>query len=251
MKLRMLLYLLLMCGVFFGSCKEKANDGINVEEKNPKILIFSKTAGYHHDCIAKGNLAIEKLCKSNKIDVDTTTNPAFFNSTDLEQYAAVLFFNTTGDVLESSQETAFQKFIQSGKGYVGVHSASDTEYDWGWYGGLVGAYFTSHPKIQEAKFIVEDSTFIATNFLPKNWIRTDELYNFKIVNPDVNVVLSVDESSYEGGTNGDFHPMAWYHEYDGGRAFYTALGHTHESYAEKEFMQHLLGGIQYAIGTKK
>lgn len=230
------------------SCKNQKI--IEQQKENPKILIFSKTAGYHHQCIVLGKKAISKLCKSNHIEVDTTTNSSDFNEGNLSNYAAVMFFNTTGDVLSRNQEEAFEKYIQAGGGYVGVHAASDTEYDWSWYGQLAGAYFVSHPNIQEAKYIVQDSKFIASHFLPSEWIRTDEIYNFKIVNPKVNVILTVDEKSYEGGANGDPHPIAWYHEYDGGRAFYTALGHTDESYSEDHFMNHLLGGIQYAMGSQ-
>ena len=245
MNLRMIIFIVIVTGVYFVSCDNENREG------NPKILIFSKTAGYHHECITSGKLAIRKLCNSNQIDVDTTTSPAFFNEEDLSSYSAVLFFNTTGDVLSHNQEVAFERYIQSGGGFVGIHAASDTEYGWSWYGDLAGAYFISHPKIQEAKFIVQDSTFAATNFLPKEWIRPDEIYNLKIVNPNVNVVLTVDENSYKGGTNGEHHPIAWYHEYDGGRAFYTAIGHTNESYKEENFLKHLLGGIQYAIGENK
>jgi len=240
--IRFLVAIFFAVGIFLGSHASAQ------KLSQARVLIFSKTAGYHHSCIEDGNVVIQKLCESNGIKADTTTDPRIFSSDYLSNYAAVVFFNTTGDVLNSEQEAAFQEFIQSGGGYVGIHAASDTEYEWTWYGGLVGAYFISHPKIQEAKFIVEDDKFMATNFLPKEWIRTDELYNLRIVNPDVNVVLSVDESSYEGGTNGANHPMAWHHEYDGGRAFYTALGHTHESYQEAHFLKHLLGGIQYATG---
>ena len=245
MKVRLLISVMLVVGMFCSSCE---ND---IREGEPKVLIFSKTAGYHHKCIAEGNIAIKKMCNANGIQVDTTTNPAFFNEEDLADYAAILFFNTTGDVLDYKQEVAFERYIQSGGGFVGVHAASDTEYGWNWYGKLAGAYFTSHPAIQEATFVVEDSAFAATNFLPKAWVRSDELYNLKMVNPDVNVVLSVDESTYEGGTNGDYHPMAWYHEFDGGRAFYTALGHTEDSYQEADFMKHLLEGIKYSIGENK
>lgn len=215
----------------------------------PSLLIFTKTSGFHHSCIENGQLMIMDLCKANGIEVDTTKDASYFNDEALSKYDAILFFNTNGDVLNRKQEMAFERFIQNGGGYVGVHSASDTEYEWDWYGQLAGAYFVSHPKIQEAKFIVKDSTFIATNFLPSEWIRTDELYNLKMVNPDVNVILTVDETSYEGGTNGGFHPMAWYHEYDGGRAFYTALGHTEACYSEAYFLKHLLGGIKYAVGS--
>lgn len=240
-----LLSFLALIGLLTTSCKNGERRAL------PKVLLFSKTAGFHHDCIAEGKVAIKAMLNENDIEVDTTSNPDFFNDDDLKAYASVLFFNTTGDVLNSNQEIAFERYVQSGGGFIGVHAASDTEYDWQWYGNLAGAYFVSHPKIQEAKFVVQDSSFSATSFLPKEWIRTDELYNLKMVNEDINVILTVDENSYEGGTNGDYHPMAWYHEFDGGRAFYTALGHTKESYKEEEFMKHLLAGIQYAIGENK
>ncbi|MFT4536731.1 MAG: cytochrome c [Saprospiraceae bacterium] len=230
---------------FLLSCSNERRSG------DAKILLFTKTAGYHHDCIVDGGKAIEKMCSENSIRVKTTSDPSFFNEQDLEEYAAVVFFNTTGDVLNTVQEKAFERYIQSGGGYVGVHAASDTEYDWEWYGKLAGASFISHPVIQEATFVVQDTNFAATSFLPREWIRTDELYNLKMLNPNVNVLLTIDESTYKGGENGPNHPMAWYHEYDGGRSFYTALGHTHESYKEEFFMRHLLEGLKYATGDNK
>jgi glucose/arabinose dehydrogenase/cytochrome c551/c552 len=244
MKLKFLL-LLILSGILLTSCSNKKRSG------DPQVLLFHKTAGYHHKCISSGSKAIKEMCAEHNIQVETTDDPSCFNEKTLSEYAAVIFFNTTGDVLDAGQENAFERYIQSGGGYVGVHSASDTEYKWEWYGQMVGAYFISHPKIQEAKFIVQDTSFGATSFLPNEWIRTDELYNFKLTNPDVNVVLTVDESSYVGGINGEYHPMAWYHDYDGGRAFYTALGHTHDSYKEEFFMRHLVEGIKYAIGDNK
>lgn len=224
---------------------------LNNVDPNPRILIFTKTAGYHHACIESGTQDLKLYCQKNGIEVDATSDANDFVKETLENYDAVVFFNTTGDVLNKDQEMAFMKFIQAGKGYVGIHSASDTEYEWDWYGQMVGAYFVSHPKIQEATFIVENKTFSATSFLPAEWVRTDELYNFRFVNEEVNVLISIDENSYEGGANGTHHPMSWYHEYDGGRAFYTAMGHTKESYREELFMQHLLGGIRYCIGGNK
>ncbi|HNP20547.1 MAG TPA: ThuA domain-containing protein [Panacibacter sp.] len=219
---------------------------------NPRVLVFSKTADFHHESIPTGVEAIQQLGKENGFDVDTTTDAAMFNEDSLKNYAAVVFLSTTGDVLNYRQEEAFERFIQAGGGYVGVHAATDTEYDWGWYGRLVGGYFNGHPKPQEAKFVIKDKDFPATKFFTDTiWKRTDELYNFKKLNPDVHVLLTIDETSYEGGTNGAFHPMSWYHDYDGGRAFYTELGHTKESYSEPNYLKHLLGGIQYAIGDNK
>ena len=124
--------------------------------------------------------AIQQLGKENGFDVDTTTDAAMFNEDSLKNYAAVVFLSTTGDVLNYRQEEAFERFIQAGGGYVGVHAATDTEYDWGWYGRLVGGYFNGHPKPQEAKFVIKDKDFPATKFFTDTiWKRTDELYNFK------------------------------------------------------------------------
>ena len=217
----------------------------------PKFLIFCKTAGFHHNSIAVGIPAIIKLGQENNFDVDTTTNSAKFTIANLKQYAAVIFLSTTGDVLNDEQQKAFQQYIHSGHGFVGVHAATDTEYDWPWYGDLVGAYFKSHPKQQEATLRVVDRSFIATKHLPAEWKRFDEWYNYKYIAKGLHVLITIDEKSYTGGENGDNHPMAWYHEYDGGRAFYTELGHTDESYSDPLYLQHLLGGIKYAMGKTK
>lgn len=214
----------------------------------PRVLVFSKTSGFFHKSIPAGIRAITKLGKENGFVVDTTTDASLFTTARLKKYAAVIFLNTTGDVLDSAQEAAFTTYIQSGKGYVGIHAASDTEFDWPWYGKLVGAYFVNHPKPQEAVLKVTDRTHMSTQHLPLEWKRFDEWYNFKDINPDVQVLINLDETSYTGGTNGSNHPVAWYHAYDGGRAWFTALGHTEESYTEEMFLRHLLGGIRYAIG---
>lgn len=237
-------YLLLaICLIIGAGCSNK-------REGNPKVLVFSKTMGFKHASIQDGIAAIQKLGKEHKFEVDTTKNAELFSEDSLQQYAAVIFLSTTGDVLDYKQEAAFERYIQAGGGFVGVHAATDTEYDWNWYGKLVGGYFQSHPSgTTEADFIIKDKNFIATEYFKDTvWHRTDELYNFKKLNPDVNVLMTVDESTYEGGENGANHPMSWYHEYDGGRGFYTALGHTSESYSEDKFLKHLLGGIRYAIG---
>ncbi|MCC9137830.1 ThuA domain-containing protein [Pontibacter silvestris] len=223
----------------------------NKRPGKPKVLVFSKTSGFHHSAIADGNTAIIKLGEENGFEVDTTTNASYFQEDSLKQYAAVVFLSTTGDVLNHYQEADFERYIQAGGGFVGIHAATDTEYDWGWYGRLVGAYFVSHPRPQEAVLNVVNRNHASTEHLPEQWKRTDEWYNFDKLNKNVNVLIAIDEKSYEGGTNGDMHPMAWYHDYEGGRAFYTELGHTEESYQNPQYLQHILGGIQYAIGDNK
>ncbi|WP_405382662.1 ThuA domain-containing protein [Maribacter sp. LLG6340-A2] len=241
---KMLLVLLLGFALTIVSC------GGNKREGEPKVLVFSKTMGFKHASIPAGVAAIQKLGQENGFVVDTTKNSELFTEENLKQYAAIVFLSTTGNVLDQYQEAAFERYIQAGGGYVGIHAAADTEYDWGWYNKLAGAQFLSHPSgTPNADFIIEDKNFKATEFFTDRvWNRTDELYNYKNIHPELNVLITLDESSYEGGENGDFHPFAWYHDFDGGRAFYTGGGHTDASFSEDLFLKHLLGGIQYAIG---
>lgn len=225
--------------------------GISASAQKYKILVFTKTSGYHHQSIATAIPAIEKLGAENGFAVDATTDSTKFTSDNLKQYAAVVFLSTTGNVLGDAEQKAFEHYIEGGGGFVGVHAATDTEYDWPWYGKLVGAYFLKHPEQQVATLKIINRKTIATRHLPATWSRKDEWYNFKDVNPELKVLIEIDESTYKGGVNGAHHPMAWYHNYDGGRAFYTELGHTDESYSDPLYLKHLLGGIQYAMGQKR
>ncbi|MFH8480509.1 ThuA domain-containing protein [Streptomyces sp. NPDC018055] len=211
------------------------------------VLVFSKTAGFRHDSIPAGITALRQLGAANNFTVTATEDAAVFTPANLTGYEAVVFLSTTGDVLNASQQTAFEGYIQSGGGYVGIHAAADTEYDWTWYGGLAGALFKSHPHIQPATVKVEDRAHDATAHLGPTWQRTDEWYDYR-TNPrsSAHVLASLDESTYSGGTMGGDHPIAWCKEYQGGRAFYTGGGHTQESYAEPAFRRHLLGGIRWA-----
>ena len=215
-----------------------------------RVLVFSKTTGYRHDSIPNGIAMIQQLGVDNRFAVDASEDSSLFNDANLANYRTVIFLNTTGDILEPSQKASFQHYIEAGGGFVGIHSASDTEHFWPWYGGLVGAYFQSHPAIQTASIHVEDLTNPSTSFLGSTWQRTDEWYNFA-TNPrgQVHVLLTLDESTYSGGTMGDEHPLAWCQVYDGGRSWYTENGHTTDTYSEPLFQQHVLAGIQYAAGT--
>jgi len=219
--------------------------------KKKRILVFSKTAGFYHQSIPAGIAAIQQLGRENDFEVDTTKNAALFTLKNLKKYAAVVFLSTTGDVFNEEQQAAFEQYIKAGGGYAGIHAATDTEYGWPWYGKLAGAWFISHPAQQVATLNVIKTNTIATRHLPEAWKRKDEWYNFKAINPDLKVLIKIDESSYKGGANGDNHPMSWYHDFDGGRSFYTALGHVDESYTDPLFLKHILGGIQYAMGVKK
>ncbi len=212
------------------------------------VLVYSRTEGFRHASIPDGLATLRALGQEAGFSVEATEDSAAF-AKHLETADVVVFLNTTGDVLGPTGERAFKSFIQQGGGFVGVHAASDTEYDWSWYGGLVGAYFESHPEVQEAVVRVTDTTHASTRMLPAAWTRTDEWYNFRAAPREgVRVLATLDESTYSGGTMGEGHPAAWYHTYDGGRAWYTAGGHTAASYQEPLFREHLLGGIRWAAG---
>lgn len=238
------------CICLFSACSSCSQKVPNSSSGSTAVLVFSKTSEFYHKSIPAGVAAIQTLGQQNNFTVDTTKDASYFTADSLKNYAAVIFLNTTGNVLNPEQEKAFENYINGGGGFVGIHSATDTEKDWPWYNELVGAQFANHPKIQEATVVVRDTTHPSTHFLPQKWSRNDEWYNFKNIYPEIEVLAILDESSYSGGTNGEEHPIAWYHETKGGRAFYTAGGHTDESYQEPLFLQHILGGIRYAIGEE-
>jgi type 1 glutamine amidotransferase len=209
------------------------------------VLVFSKTTGFRHDSIEPGIEAIRRLGQQHEFTVDATEEASAFNPKALQRYAAVIFLSTTGDVLNRKQQRALEQYIRSGHGFVGIHSAADTEYDWPWYGQLVGGWFDGHDAIQDARVIKARPFGVAA--LPDPWIRRDEWYNYKRFVRDVNVILKLDTTTFNGSKHGADHPIAWYREFDGGRTFYTGFGHTIESYSEPAFLEHLWDGIHYAI----
>lgn len=241
---------LLLAAVVAGcSGVRQVEDG---EGADYSILVFSKTDGFRHDSIEDGIAALERLGRDEGFAVTATEDASAFSRGNLSGYDAVVFLNTTGDIFNESQEEAFEQYIRGGGGFVGVHAAADTEYGWEWYGGLVGAYFDSHSEVQEADVHVLDPAHPATRSLPPRWTRADEWYNYK-ANPrgSVHVMATLGEKSYEGGTMGHDHPIVWAHLYDGGRSFYTGLGHTPETYTEPFFLEHVLGGIRWAAGVEE
>jgi type 1 glutamine amidotransferase len=215
------------------------------------VLVFSKTAEFRHDSIASGIAAIRALGAEHGFAVDATEDAGRFTDATLGRYKVVVFLLTTGDILDAAQKAALERYVRGGGGFVGIHSASDTEHHWPWYGRLIGTWFRNHPRIiQPAMVRIEDADHPSTKGLPQHWQRTDEWYNF-VSNPRrvVHVLASLDEATYSGGMMGGDHPIAWCHSVDGGRSWYTAMGHTREAYAEPLFRRHLLGGIESAAGV--
>ncbi|TDE12100.1 ThuA domain-containing protein [Dyadobacter psychrotolerans] len=222
-----------------------------------KALLFTKTAGFHHESIHEGVAGIRNLAARHSFRVDWQENASVFNEGQLKNYDVVIFLNTTGDVLNAEQQAAFEKYIQSGKGWVGVHAAADTEYDWPWYTKMVGMMFNIHPAQQTAYIDVVDSNFPGLERFPKRMLWTDEWYEYQkpYKSNDLKFLLNLDEKTYNPKTNkgpgmGDQHPIAWYHNYDGGRAFYTGLGHIGLVYSDQTFLDHLYGGIYWAATGK-
>jgi len=214
------------------------------------VLLFSRTTGYRHDSIPAAIAALTELGPANGYVAASTEDPAAFTADTLARFRVVVFLMTTGEPLDAAGEAAFEAWINAGGNWVGVHSAADTGYDWPFYGALLGAYFKQHPAIQQATVNIEVADHPAAAGLPSPWVRTDEWYDFQTNPRDVATVLAtIDESTYTGGTMGADHPLVWAHATaGGGRAIYTEMGHTTESWADPLFRQHVVGAIGWAAG---
>ncbi len=230
-----------------------------------KLLVFTRTETFRHSSIELAVGALEQLGKQNGFAITHTEDPAAFTDRNLERYDAVVFLLTTGDVLDPPQQRALRRHMRRGGGYVGIHSASDTEHGWPFYGKLVGAFFKVHQLIYTDGSITNEAPANpSTKHLPAQFDINDEFYSFDhSPRGEVQVLLSLDESSYPVNPNtsilngqvvdghmGD-HPMAWCHRNVGGPSWYTALGHSEYLYGEPFFLAHLLGGIQIATGTAR
>ncbi|MCB9332314.1 MAG: ThuA domain-containing protein [Lewinellaceae bacterium] len=218
---------------------------------NPRILIFTKTEFHIEENTAIALEAIKTSCSKNNIQLDVADDSEVFTEDNLHKYAAVVFLNTIGDVLENKEQIEFERFIQAGGGFVGIHSAMDTERSWNWFGGLLGAVYDGKSEVKEATLHTMNSQSPATKQLPKTWQRRDEWFNLRNFDQSARVLLSLDETSCACGTMGALHPVSWQHNYDGGRAFVTTMGHTAASYDDPKFLAHLIGAFQYAIGDNK
>lgn len=216
-----------------------------------RVLVFTRTQGFAHGSISDGVAMIQAIGLAEPFDVDETDQTDVFTPSGLAAYDVVIWLSTTGDVLDETEQAAFEGYIQSGGGYVGIHAAADCEYGWPWYGGLLGndAWFLSHPSIQTATLELEDATHPGAGFEDPTTAFQDEWYNFQS-NPRaaVNVIMTLDEDSYDPGAGamGEDHPIVWAHEYDGGRAFYTGLGHRAQTYQDARFQDQIRGAIRWA-----
>jgi type 1 glutamine amidotransferase len=234
----------LSVGAFSPLLRQQAQ---TVPPKKPmRVLIFSKTAGFRHDSIEPGVAAFRRLGEQKGFSVSHTEDATAITADKLKAFDVVMFLNTTGDIFNEAQQTAFEGFVRGGGGFVGIHSATDTEYGWEWYSKLVGAQFKSHPAIATADVHIEDPDHATCKHLPKVWRRTDEWYDFR-ANPrkEVHVLAVLDEKTYSGGQMGEDHPIMWCREFDGGRSWYTGMGHTKETFEEPLFLETVYQGLRW------
>lgn len=223
-----------------------------------RMLVYTKNGeGYVHDNIPNSIAAIEKLGEEHGFEVEASDDPALFTEENLKQYDAIIFSNTNNETFDTdAQRQALQAYVRTGGGVVAIHSASGSERDWPWFSRLIGGNFVRHAPRQDFTIEIIDRTHPSTSFLPARWdIVDDECYYLDELNPAIKVLLAADLASvsddnadeFPGELFGDRYPVAWYQEFDGGRQWYTSLGHRPEHYQEPLFMRHVLGGIQWVI----
>ncbi len=235
-----------------------ASEGVTIEGK--RVLIYTRNGvGYVHDNIAASVRALEEICAGLGIETVVTDTPAVFSPDQLEAFDAVIFSNSNNDAFTTTvQREAFQAFIRAGKGFAGIHSSSGSEREWPWFWAMQGGLFRRHPALQPFEIRVIDGEHLSTAHLPDVWPWEDECYYLHHLNPDIHVLLAADlttvedagREEYPGTTFGDYIPLAWYHTYEGGRQWYTALGHKIEHYDDPLFREHLRGGILWILGRE-
>ncbi|KAI1120427.1 Crp/FNR family transcriptional regulator [Nemania abortiva] len=210
-----------------------------------RVFVFSKTVSFRHDSIPAGIEGLKQLgASTNSFTIEASEDSSLINADFLSQFKTIVFLSTSGEFLTGEQLQGLRTYINNGGGFVGIHCASAGMRSEPWYGELVGAYFTNHPEPQNSVVRAENKDHCILSGMPEDFKWFDEWYNFTR-NPrdEVTVLLSTDESLYDGGTMGSDHPLAWCRDFDGGRSFYTALGHFDEAYQNETFMAHILNGI--------
>jgi len=229
--------------------------------RSPKtILIYTHNGkGYVHENRAASVEALKEICRKNGYAAELSDDPSVFTADNLKKFGCIIFSNTNNEAFDTeAQKQAFVEYTHRGGGFVGIHSASGSERQWPWFAAMLGGRFVRHPELQKFTIKVIDKEHVSTKFLGETWEWEDECYYTNQLNPDIHVLLAVDlttikdekKTEYPGVTFGNYFPLAWFHEFDGGRQFYTSLGHKAEYYKDEKFLQHLTGGIKWAMKEK-
>jgi uncharacterized protein len=239
-----LIFVMAVATVCNGCRKSKVDTMV---EKPKSILVFTKTAGFRHGSIPAGVAMMEQITEKLNWSMTHSEDAALFNPDTLKNYGIIVFLCTSGTILNEEEKLSLETFVESGGSFLGIHSASDTEYDWPWYGKMLGAWFSDHPHIQEARLYTSTTPHPSIMGLPSEWFHTDEYYNFRSFEPDIQRVLFVDGTTFTGGKHSDNHPMSWYKTIGKGKSFYCALGHTNESYEDSVFQLHIENALNWLM----
>lgn len=225
-----------------------------------RVLLYTHNGkGYVHENRAASVEALKELCRKNGYEAEATDDPGFFTAENLKKFSCIIFSNTNNEAFDTEeQKKAFVDYIHNGGGFVGIHSASGSERQWPWFAAMLGGRFVRHPELQKFTIRVIDREHASTNFLGDTWDWEDECYYTNQLNPDIHVLLAADlttvkdekKTEYPGAVFGNYFPLAWCHTFEGGRQFYTALGHKAAYYKDEKFLKHLEGGIKWAMGEK-
>ena len=234
-----------------------ASPALAAADGTPRILLFSHSTGYRHASIEPGVAAIRGLGAREKMTVVPSEDPNVFSEAGLKDYDAIVFLSTSTDPkkpesewFQGARRAALQGFVRRGGGIVGIHAASDSHYHWPWWGEMIGGHFARHPQgTPEGTIHVVDKRHRSAKGLPESIRRVDEWYYFDDYNPQTNLIVTLDPASI-GEKDVNPNPVSWSHEFEGGRVFYTAMGHTNESFTESNFLAHLAGGLKWVLGKK-
>ncbi len=249
------LVVLLATFIFIGTLCSQSVVAQKVSWGKVHVLVYTKNGkGYVHDNIANSIEAIKSLGKEHGFAVDVSEDPAVFTESNLKKYNALVFSNTNNVVFDTdAQRVALMRYTQAGGGFVGIHSASGTEREWKWFRQLLGGTFLWHEPFQKFGVVILDRTHPSLAHLPARWEREDECYYLKGMNVNMKVLAVNDMSKIEVHKNrpntfGDVFPSVWTQEFDGGRQWYTSLGHKKEDYQNPDYRRHVLGGIEWVVG---
>lgn len=228
-----------------------------IDTKGMHALIYTKNGeGFVHDNIESSIKGLEKLLREKGMTFDTSEDPSLFTTDNLKKYDVLIFSSTNNETFDNDrQRSAFQKYIQKGGGFVGIHSASGSERNWPWFWAMLGGKFYRHPPFQSFNIVKIDPDHSSATAVPDYWEREDECYYLKELNPDIHIILAADLMSiddpkmeeYPSNTFGKYFPVTWCHSFDGGHQWYTSLGHAPEHYEDPVFMDHIWGGIEWVL----
>lgn len=234
-----------------------------VEWKKVNVLIYTRNGkGYVHDNIPSAVACVQKLASRYGFRAQTTDDPAAFTNENLKQYALLIFTSTNNDVFDTDeQRLAFRHYIESGGGFVGIHSVIGTERNWRWFKTMLGGSFAWHPKFQRYKIVAVDHAHPSLSGLPRMWEKEDECYFMKEMYPGIHTLMAHDLTSLSeidkdkltasAGPFAELYPAVWHQQFDGGYIWITALGHDKKDYEDKIFVQHIFNGIQFIASQVK